>query len=79
MLLLNEVLQTGHYRSEVVERARQAAEDLLKLRAGITRQYEEFLDKGPGWNLDKDENLLQSLLNQAVEAEIAYRRAAKDV
>jgi membrane associated rhomboid family serine protease len=79
MRLLNEVLQTGRYRSEAVERARQAAEDLLKLRAGITHQYEEFLDKGAGWSLDKDENLLQSLLNQAVEAEIAYRRAVKEV
>jgi hypothetical protein len=77
--LLDAIQQTGKYTTERVERARHAAENLVRIRAEISHQYEQCLRRGDDWNVEKDENLLQHLLNQALEAEIAYRRAASQV
>jgi membrane associated rhomboid family serine protease len=74
--LLEALVHTGKYQSPAVENARHAAEDLIKWRAQVSNQYEECLRRGDRWTLEKDENFLQFLLNQSVEAQIVYHRAA---
>jgi membrane associated rhomboid family serine protease len=74
--VLDALAQTGRYQTQSVEKVRHAAEDLIRKRAEVTKQYEDCLRRGDRWTMEKDEYLLQFLLNQAVEAEIVYRRAA---
>lgn len=75
---LEDIMRTGRYRTPNVELARHAAEDLLKWRVEVSKQYENCLRRAENWTLDRDENTLQFLLNQATEAEIAYKRALAD-
>jgi hypothetical protein len=44
----------------------------------VSRHYENCLRRAENWSLDREENTLQFLLNQATEAEIAYNRALAD-
>lgn len=71
------VLQTGHYHTPAAETGRIAAAELLNRRGQVAQQYEACLRRGDQWVLERDELLLQVLLNEALEAEIAYRRATR--
>lgn len=73
------VMQTGRYHTPAVEQVRVAGAEMLNRQAHVAQQFEECLRRGEMWTLDKDENLLQFLLNEALEAEIAYRRAANQL
>ena len=77
--VLTLLIQTGQYRTPTVELCRRAAGTLLEYRLRVTQYYEECLRRGDQWALETDENALQSLLNVALEAEIAYQQAAKRV
>jgi membrane associated rhomboid family serine protease len=75
---LEDLMRTGRYQTPNVEQARHAAEDLLRWRVEVSRHYENCLRRAENWSLDREENTLQFLLNQATEAEIAYNRALAD-
>jgi hypothetical protein len=76
-----QVEQAGPYQDPTLERARRAAAAYLGAAAAVTVALDACLARGPNWQVTgeqgtTDEARLQQLSNDALEAELRWKRLA---